>query len=194
MNPEATTSRRPCLAAAILGETTFSAISLIVVAVALLTLSAKIQIPWWPVPFTMQTYVVLVIGMGYGARLGALAVAAYLALGAVGLPVFAGTPERGIGIPYMLGPTGGYLVGFLAAASACGWLAERKWDRRFVTSLAAITIGHGLIFLCGIGWLAAHLGAERAIAVGFMPFILATVLKTVLAAVSLPAAWKWKRR
>lgn len=194
MNPDATTLRRPCLASVIAGETTLSAVSLVVVAVALLTLSAKIQIPWWPVPFTMQTYVVLVVGMGYGARLGVLAIAAYVALGAMGLPVFAGTPERGIGVSYILGPTGGYLIGFLAAASVCGWLAERKWDRHFVRSLVAITIGHGVIFACGVGWLAMHLGGERAIAVGFTPFILATLLKTVAAAVSLPVVWKWQRR
>ena len=176
---------------AMLGETWRSKAWLIVAAVLLLTASAKIQIPLWPVPMTMQTYVVLVIGMGYGLRLGLTAIGSYLALGALGLPVFAGTPAQGIGIPYMLGPTGGYLVGFLGAAALCGLLAERGWDRRITTSVAAMVLGHALIFACGIGWLATLVGLERAVQVGFVPFVLGTILKTVLAAISLPIAWKY---
>ena len=186
--------RRLPFASAILGRTAHSNAWLIVAAVALLTVSAKVQIPLWPVPFTMQTYVVLVIGMGYGARLGVLAVASYIVLGALGLPLFAGTPEKGVGLPYMLGPTGGYLVGFLIAAWICGWLAERSWDRRFSTCLLAMTLGHAVIFICGVSWLATIFGVERAIALGLTPFIFATALKTVLAAISLPAAWSWKNR
>ena len=87
-----------------------------------LWVSAKVQIPFLPVPMTLQTLVVLIIGMAYGWRLGAATVALYLAQGAVGLPVFAGTPEKGIGLAYMIGPTGGYLVGFLLAAMAVGCL------------------------------------------------------------------------
>ena len=93
---------------------------------ALLTLSAKVQVPFYPVPMTMQTLVVLLIGMAFGARLGVAAVALYLAEGAVGLPVFAGTPEKGIGLAYMIGPTGGYLLGFVVATAVAGWLAERR--------------------------------------------------------------------
>ena len=95
---------------------------------ALLTISAKIEVPFYPVPMTMQTLVVLLLGMAFGARLGAATVLLYLAEGAVGLPVFAGTPERGIGIAYMLGPTGGYLVGFVLSAAITGWLTERRRD------------------------------------------------------------------
>ena len=94
-----------------------------------LTVSAKTQIPFWPVPMTMQTFVVLVIGMAYGARLGVATIALYLLEGALGLPVFAGTPEKGVGLAYMMGPTGGYLLGFVAGAWLCGWLAERGFDR-----------------------------------------------------------------
>src|SRR5262245_60405354 len=115
----------------------YGGIVLTVVGVLLLTLSAKIQIPLWPVPMTMQTYVILVIGMAYGTRLAMLTVFAYLLAGALGLPVFAGTPEKGIGIPYMLGPTGGYLAGFLAATLLMGKLAERGWDRHIGRSLVA---------------------------------------------------------
>jgi len=180
-------------AAAMVRPTWHSQLWLVAAAVALLTVSAKIQIPLWPVPMTMQTYVVLVIGMGYGLRLGLAAVGSYLALGALGLPVFAGTPAQGLGLPYMLGPTGGYLLGFLVAVAVCGALAERGWDRRFTTSLIAMTLGHLLILALGVCWLATLLGPDRALQVGFTPFILATVIKTLLAAVSLPMGWKWLR-
>jgi biotin transporter BioY len=95
----------------------------------LLWAAAKVQVPFYPVPITMTTFAVLAIGMAYGWRLGAATVLLYLAEGAMGLPVFAGTPEKGIGLAYMAGPTGGYLLGYVLAAAACGWLAERGWDR-----------------------------------------------------------------
>lgn len=182
------------IAQSVIGASRRSALFLVVAAVALLTLSAKIQIPLSPVPMTMQTYVVLVIAMGYGTRLGLLAVGSYIALGLLGFPVFAGTPEKGVGLAYILGPTGGYLLGFLVATAACGGLAEKGWDRRLSTSIAAMILGHGLIFACGVAWLATQAGLERAIALGFTPFILATVIKTLLGAVSLPAAWKLVER
>lgn len=193
MRTESVTTPLSPIAPAMLGAGWRSKAWLVVAAVALLTASAKIQIPLWPVPMTMQTYVVLVIGMGYGLRLGVTAIGSYLALGALGLPVFAGTPAQGVGLPYMLGPTGGYLVGFLLAAAACGLLAERGWDRRLMTSVVAMVLGHALIFVCGIAWLGSLIGAERAVQVGLMPFILGTVIKTVLAAISLPIAWKYVR-
>src|SRR5690606_16484525 len=93
----------------------------------LLTLSAKINVPFYPVPMTMQTFAVLLIGAAFGWRLGTATVLLYLAQGAAGLPVFAGTPEKGIGLLYLMGPTGGYLVGFAVAAAVVGWLAERGW-------------------------------------------------------------------
>ena len=166
----------------------------VVAGVLALMLSAKLQIPLWPVPMTMQTYVVLVIGMAYGANLGTLTIGAYLAAGALGLPVFAGTPEKGIGVPYMLGPTGGYLVGFLVATLLLGKLARRGWDRRLGSSLLAMTAAHVLILACGAAWLGVLLGWERAIAAGVTPFIAATVLKTLLAAITLPFAWRLIRR
>ena len=100
---------------------------------ALMAVSAKIQVPMWPVPMTMQTFAVLVIGMAYGARLAGATLLLYLAEGAVGFPVFA----SGGGIAYMAGPTGGYLVGFLIAAVMVGWLAERGWDRNVVLTFLA---------------------------------------------------------
>jgi biotin transport system substrate-specific component len=163
---------------------------LVAVGSVLLTLSAKIQIPFWPVPMTMQTYVVVVLGMAYGTRLGVATVLFYLAQAAVGLPVLAGTPERGIGLPYMVGPTGGYLVGFVAAAALAGELAARGWDRSFARTLLAMALAHVLIFVPGVAWLAVSMGWERALAVGVVPFIGATVAKTLLGVVTLPLAWR----
>jgi biotin transport system substrate-specific component len=153
----------------------------------LLTASAKIQVPFYPVPMTMQTLAVLVIGAAFGARLAAATLALYLAEGFVGLPVFAGVVA---GPAYMAGPTGGYLVGFLVAAALVGWLAERGWDRDWLRLIAAMTLGHAALFVLGFLWLAAPLGAERAWAVGVAPFYAATALKTLLAAALVGAAWR----
>lgn len=155
-----------------------------------LTISAKTQIPFWPVPMTMQTFVVLVIGMAYGSRLGAATVALYLLEGALGLPVFAGTPEKGIGLAYMMGPTGGYLAGFVVGAWVCGLLAERGFDRSPLKSLVAMSVGHALIFVFGVAWLAQLMGFEKAFVVGVAPFWAATIVKTLLGVVTLPLAWK----
>lgn len=156
----------------------------------LLTVSAKLQIPFWPVPMTLQTFVVLVLGVAFGWKLGGLTVALYLAEGAVGLPVFAGTPERGIGLAYMAGPTGGYLAGFVAAAALCGWLAERGWDRGPWHTALAMTAGHLLILFLGWAWLAILLGPGKAYDAGVAPFYAATAAKTLLAVIALPLAWK----
>jgi len=171
--------------------TSYAPVALVAAGVLLLWLSAKLQIPLWPVPMTMQTYVVLVIAMAYGTRLGVATVAGYLLAGALGAPVFAGTPEKGVGIPYMLGPTGGYLLGFLLSTYLMGKLAQLGWDRNLALSLAAMTLGHLLILACGVAWLGIAIGWTRAIAVGLAPFLAATLLKTILAGVTLPLAWRW---
>jgi biotin transport system substrate-specific component len=156
----------------------------------LLTASAKVQVPMYPVPMTMQSFVVLVIGMAYGWRLAAGTVAFYLLQGAAGLPVFAGTPERGIGLPYMLGPTGGFLLGFLVAAMAMGWLAERGWDRDILKAIAALALGTVLLFVPGVAWLALSAGIDNAIKFGLTPFLWGSVIKLGLAAALLPLAWR----
>ncbi|MBL6928309.1 MAG: biotin transporter BioY [Rhodospirillales bacterium] len=161
---------------------------------ALLTLSAKTQVPFWPVPMTMQTFVVLVIAMAYGPRLGVATIALYLAQGAAGLPVFAGTPATGIGLAYMAGPTGGYLVGFMAAAVAVGALARRGWDRNILSGLAAFLIGDAIIFACGVGWLSALIGIEKAFTAGMLPFLPGEALKIALAAALLATSWKFIKR
>ena len=156
----------------------------------LLTASAKVQVPFWPVPMTMQTFAVLVIGMAYGPRLGVATVAFYLAQGAAGLPVFAGTPATGLGLAYMAGPTGGYLAGFLAAAFVMGVLARRGWDRRLLTGLAAMIIGTGLILGFGYAWLTVLIGSSAAWKAGVVPFLPAAALKIALAAALLSATWR----
>ncbi len=159
-----------------------------------LTVSAKTQIPFWPVPMTMQTFVVLVIGMAYGSRLGVATVALYLLEGVLGLPVFAGTPEKGLGLAYMMGPTGGYLLGFAVAAWVCGWFAERGFDRSPLKSLVAMSVGHALIFVFGVVWLAQLMGVDKAFMVGVAPFWAATIVKTLLGVVTLPLTWKLMSR
>lgn len=166
-------------------------ITLAVIGSLALMVSAKIQVPFYPVPMTMQTFAVLVIGMAFGWRLGAATVALYLFEGAMGFPVFAGTPEKGIGFAYMLGTTGGYLLGFLISAAVVGWLAEKGWDRNVWTTLAAMTIGTAIILSLGNLWLGAVIGWDKPVLqAGLYPFLPAAAFKIGLAALVLPAAWK----
>ncbi len=150
---------------------------------ALLAACAWIRVPMWPVPMTMQTFAVLLIGASCGPRLGAATVAAYLAEAALGLPVLAG------GKPLVLGgPTFGYLAGFLMAGIAVGWAAQRGWTRRgWPTLLGALLVGQALVYLPGLAWLhAAWLQDLRAtLAAGLFPFLLGDGLKLLLAAASL---------
>jgi biotin transport system substrate-specific component len=163
----------------------------VIVGSLLLTASAKLAIPFWPVPVTLQTLVVLCLGMVLGPKLGAAAVIAYLAQGAAGLPVFAGTPEKGIGIAYMVGPTGGYLLGFVVAAYVVGWLAERRWDRHVVGTVAAMVIGNVLIYSFGLAWLGQVVGWDKPVLdFGLKPFILGDLAKIVIAAALLPTLWR----
>lgn len=152
----------------------------------LLTVSAKLNVPMWPVPMTMQTFVVLLLGLAYGWPLGAATVAVYLAQGAIGLPVFAG----GGGLAYLAGTTGGYLVGFFVAAAVMGLLAERGWGRGAFTTLAAMLIGTALILGLGVAWLAWLIGVERALVLGLYPFLPGEAVKIALAVLVLPLAWK----
>ncbi len=172
-----------------------SALRFIVLAVLgslLMALSAKIQIPFHPVPMTMTTFVILGLSMAYGWRLAGATLALYLLEGAFGLPVFAGTPEKGIGLAYMMGGTGGYLLGYLLAAVACGWLAEKGWDRNVVKTFAAMVIGSALIYLPGLLWLGILFGWDKPIIDwGLTPFVLGDLTKIALASALLPLVWKW---
>ncbi|MFK7995639.1 MAG: biotin transporter BioY [Granulosicoccus sp.] len=167
------------------------AVTVVIVGSLLLTASAKLSIPFVPVPMTLQTLVVLCLGMVLGPRLGAAAVLAYLAQGAMGLPVFAGTPEKGIGIAYMLQHTGGYLVGFVVAAFVVGLLAQRRWDRSMLTTIAAMLIGNAIIYTFGLLWLGTLIGWDKpVVALGMTPYLLADLAKILIAAAVLPTIWK----
>jgi biotin transport system substrate-specific component len=165
-----------------------------VVGSALLTISAKVQVPLPYVPMTLQTLVVLMIGAAYGWRLGAATVAVYLIQGATGLPVFANTPPMAAGIAYFASPTGGFLFGFLAAALAVGFMAERGWDRSLLRVIVMMSVGHGLIFLFGLAQLSLVMPIAKAWTVGAAPFVAATLVKTALAVALMQAAWSVTRR
>jgi len=164
----------------------FRAVVLAALGTALLTVSAKINLPLPFVPMTLQTLVVLMIGAAYGWRLGTATVVAYLAEGAMGLPVFAGPVG---GLAPLFGATAGYLFGFIVAAFVTGWLSERGWDRSVPLLFVAMAIGHMAILAMGFGWLAfgMKLGVEKAWLVGLLPFIAGSLVKNALGAALVPA-------
>ena len=166
-----------------------SLIVLILAGSALLALSAQFafRIPISPVPVTGQTLVVLMIGMAYGSRLGAATVLAYLVEGGMGLPVFANGTA---GWPVLVGPTGGYLVGFVVAAFILGRLAERGMGRGPVSTAIAMVIGTITIYAFGVSWLGQFIGFDKAVAGGVLPFLYGDALKLVVAAGLLPLAWR----
>lgn len=161
------------------------AIVLAAFGVALLAVSAKINLPLPYVPMTLQTLVVLMIGAVYGWRLGTLTIIAYLAVGALGLPVFAGPVG---GLKPLTGATAGFLSGFVVAAFITGWFSERGWDRSMVRLFVAMAIGHIVIMAMGFAWLAygMKLGAEKAWLVGVMPFLAGALVKNTLGAILVP--------
>jgi len=156
---------------------------------AILALSAQLSFyfPFSPVPITGQTFAVLFLGAVLGSYRGTLAVLAYLVEAAMGLPVLAGGMA---GIAYMVGPTGGYLTGFIAAAFIAGFLAERGWDRNVGTALLAMVLGDAALFICGMFWLSVYIGWEKAIYAGLLPFIIGECLKLAAASLILPSGWK----
>jgi biotin transport system substrate-specific component len=162
------------------------AVILVALGTALLALSAKINLPLPYVPMTLQTLVVLMVGAAYGWRLGSATVIAYLAEGAIGLPVFAGPVG---GLAPLLGPTAGYLAGFVAAAFITGWLSERGWDRSVPRLFVAMGFGHIVVLAAGFAWLAFGMkfGVEKAWLVGIVPFVAASVIKNALGAAIVPA-------
>jgi len=156
---------------------------------ALLALSAQFafRIPISPVPVTGQTLVVLMIGMAYGSRLGAATVLAYLVEGGMGLPVFANGTA---GWPVIMGPTGGYLVGFVAAAFVLGRLAERGMGRGPISTALAMAAGTVIIYAAGVSWLGQFIGFGKAATAGMLPFLYGDALKLIVAAGLMPLAWR----
>lgn len=161
---------------------------LMVVGSLFVAASAQVQVPVWPVPFTGQTFAVLVVGMAYGSRLGAATLALYLAQGAVGLPVFA---DFSTGYGVLIGTTGGYLAGFVLAAGLTGYLAERGWDRSVLQTGLAMVAGNLVIYLLGLLWLGTVVGWDKPLLEwGLYPFLIGDLLKVILAAICLPLAWR----
>ena len=155
---------------------------------ALITLCTQISLPLFPVPITLQTFAVFLIGLTYGWRLGGITVALYLLEGALGLPVFSG--GKG-GMIVFMGPTAGYLVGFLLAATACGWFAERGFDRSYFKLLVALLLGNVLLYVPGLLWLGTLIGWDKPVLeYGLYPFISGDLLKIAMAVLLLPTAWK----
>jgi biotin transport system substrate-specific component len=161
---------------------------LIVAGSLLVALFAQIEIPLQPVPITGQTFAVLLVGALMGARRGGAALSLYLIEGISGLPFFSGGAS---GSAYLFGATGGYLIGFVAAAYAIGVMAERGLERNFRTSLIPFLVGTAIIYICGIAWLALVLGSlQQAVIFGLLPFLVGDALKLIAAAIALPSAWK----
>ncbi|AFZ67256.1 biotin transporter BioY [Deinococcus peraridilitoris] len=185
----------PTLAQALSPEASLARDTLLVLGgAALIALCARIEVPLWPVPVTLQTLAVLLAGAALGSRRGLLAVLAYLGAGALGLPVLAGGAA---GLTKLLGPTGGYLLGFAVAAYTVGWLVERfALDRRVLGAAGAMLLGNVVIYALGLMWLGrvTGLSGQALLNAGLTPFLLGDALKLLLAALLLPGVWRWLRR
>jgi biotin transport system substrate-specific component len=189
---------RPTLADRVFSRTLAVDLVLIVAGAALTAIAAQLAVPMWPVPITGQTLAVLLVGMSLGAVRGGLSMALYAVLGGLGLPVFSDS-ESGWGV--LLGPTGGYIVGFVIAAAVTGWLAQLEWDRKALRAFVAALAGTVTTFAVGIPWLATWLGAngyDNALPVvldgGLYPFIVGGVIKSAVGAGIISLAWLGLRR
>lgn len=162
---------------------------LVVAGAALTAVLAQVAIPLWPVPVTGQTLAVLLVGASLGAVRGAVSMALYAAVGIVGLPVFS---DYSSGLGVVLGPTGGYILGFIAAAAIVGRLSERAWDRKLLKALATFLGGTVVVFAVGLPWLAAALDLNLAQTLegGLYPFLIGGAVKALIAAGLLPLAWR----
>ena len=162
---------------------------LVVGGTVLLTLAAKTKVVLGPVDLYLGNFAVLALAAAFGLRLGLATVLLYMAEGAAGLPVFQSTPEKGIGLAYMVGPTGGYLFGMVLAAGVVGWAADRGFDRNPLRLFPAMLAGVVLILAFGFAWLSVLIGVENAWQFGVVPFIAADLVKAALAAAIVPAVW-----
>ncbi len=157
----------------------------------LLAISAKIKIPFYPVPMTMQTLVVLIIGVGFGWKLGVATISLYLFEGIIGLPVFSGTPEKGIGLVYFTGPTMGYLIGFLVATFLAG---KFNFDNNLIKNFLKLTFATSFIYILGMFWLGTLIGWDKPIfKLGAQPFLLAELFKILLATFTINQIKKIKK-
>ncbi len=164
---------------------------LVVLGIVALAVAAKIKVPMWPVPMTMGTFAVLTIGTAFGARLGLVTMLGYLLIGALGFDVFAGSSAEKYGLTYMMGGTGGYLVGYLLATVLLGVLASRGWDRSVGKMALALVLANVVIYVPGLLWLGQLYGWDKPILEwGLTPFLLGDAIKLGLAALLIPSLWK----
>lgn len=164
---------------------------LVVLGIAALAIAAKVKIPMWPVPITMGTFAVLTIGAAYGPRLGLATILGYMIIGALGFDVFASSSAEKNGLEYMMGGTGGYLVGYVLATLALGFAARAGWDRKVPGMALAMLLGNVLIYVPGLIWLGMLYGWDKPILQwGLTPFLLGDAIKLALAALLVPAVWK----
>jgi biotin transport system substrate-specific component len=180
-------AHRP-LADALLPRTAVVSTALVLGGALLTAGAAQVSVPLWPVPITGQTLAVLLVGSALGARRGALSMLVYALLGVVGLPVFAGG-SAGFGV--LAGPSGGYIVGFVAAAALVGWIAERFGDRPLRNSVLSFALGTVVTFAAGMGWLAVSLGLDlqQTLEFGLYPFVLGGAVKALLGAGIISLGW-----
>ena len=157
----------------------------------ILAISSKIKIPFYPVPMTMQTLVVLMIGVGFGWKLGITTIALYLFEGIIGLPVFSGTPEKGIGLLYFTGPTMGYLIGFLVTAYISG---KFVYDNNLIKTFFKLFFATSFVYILGMIWLGTLIGWDKSIfQLGAQPFLLAELLKILIATFTINQIKKIKK-
>ena len=178
----------------------FKSLIIIFLGSILLAISAKVKIPFYPVPMTMQTFVVLFLGLSFGYKIGLATVSLYLIEGIIGLPVFSNSPEKGIGLVYFTGPTMGYLIGFLPAVFLTGFLKLDDWTKKenqslkfFLNNLIKLLISVSVIYLLGLIWLNNLIGFEKALLFGFKPFWIAELFKILLLAFLVPLIIKFRK-
>nr|WP_246335471.1 biotin transporter BioY [Microcella alkalica] len=168
--------------------------ALVIAGTALVAVLAQVAIPLWPVPVTGQTLAVLLVGASLGAVRGASSLALYALLGAIGLPIYS---DAASGWSVLVGPTGGYIIGFVLSAAIVGWAAERRWDRGWLKAAVTFIGGSLVVFAVGLPWLSYSLGGfglpndlQSTLVAGFYPFIIGGLIKAAIAAALLPALWK----
>lgn len=180
---------RPTLADRVVPRGIVSDIALVATGAAVTAVAAQIAIPLWPVPITMQTLAVLLVGSSLGALRGALSMVLYAVVGIIGFPVFS---DGASGFGIIQGPTGGYIIGFIFAAALVGWVAQRSWDHKFLGAVVSFVAGTVVTFAVGLPWLAIALGLDlqQTLQGGLYPFIIGGIVKALLAAAIIPLAWK----
>lgn len=165
-------------------------VGLAIAGTLLLTVAAKAKVPLGIVDLNLGTLAVMGLGLAFGWRLAVATLLLYMAQGAAGFPVFQSTPEKGIGIAYMLGSTGGYLVGYVILAAVAGWAADRGLDRNPFKLFGVLAVGNVVMMALGFAWLATLIGADKAWTFGVVPFIWPELVKVALAAALAPAVWQ----